>query len=81
MSLAPSSADGLGDHERAILDFEASLSGRARARASDIRERFGISSTRYHQQLNALLETEAALRYDPLLVRRLQRIRAGQAAW
>lgn len=36
-----------------------------------IREKFGITTTRYYQKVNALIETEAAMAYDPNLVKRL----------
>ena len=40
-----------------------------------IRERFGFSAARYHQLLNRVLEQPEALAYDPMLVRRLHRVR------
>jgi hypothetical protein len=40
-----------------------------------VRELFSESSARYHQRLNALLDRPEALEHDPLLVRRLRRIR------
>lgn len=73
-----------GQIERAVLDarsveilaFEAEWTRHAGAKAAAIRERFGCSTTRYYQLLNALLDTRAALEHDPMLVKRLQRIRA-----
>ncbi|GAA2174046.1 hypothetical protein GCM10009846_18460 [Agrococcus versicolor] len=77
----PEDADALTAVQRSILDFEQSSRTHAGAKAGAIRERFGWSTTRYYQQLNALIDTEAALRYDALLVRRLQRIRdRGEAS-
>jgi hypothetical protein len=35
-----------------------------------------MSATRYYQVLNALIDQPAALAADPLLVRRLRRLRA-----
>ena len=40
-----------------------------------IRERFGFSPARYHQLLNRLIDQPEALAYDPMLVRRLLRVR------
>ena len=37
---------------------------------------FQISPTRYYQLLNDLLEKRAALEADPMLVKRLRRLRA-----
>ncbi len=67
----------LDERARDLLDFEASWTTHAGAKASAIRERFGWSTTRYYQVLNVLIDSEAALQYDPLLVHRLQRIREG----
>ena len=44
-------------------------------------DKFGMSATRYYQTLNALIDDPAALAQDPLLVKRLRRLReAGSAA-
>ena len=52
---------------------------RLRGAALDrIRERFGVSATRYYQILNELLADPAAMAADPMLVRRLQRMRAAR---
>jgi hypothetical protein len=66
---------GLDDLARDVLDFERSWrpSGRSKERA--IRESFGITPTRYHQVLVRAVETADALAYDPMLVRRLRRLR------
>ena len=65
----------LSDRARAIIDFEKMWWSLPASKESEIRERFGMSSTRYYQELNALIDTEAALAYDPLLVKRLRRLR------
>ncbi|WP_353828943.1 DUF3263 domain-containing protein [Agromyces sp. SYSU T0242] len=71
--------DGLDDAQRAILAFE-SRAWRDPARKADaIREELGISAARYYRLLGALVDSPAALRYDPMLVGRLQRQRAARA--
>jgi hypothetical protein len=70
--------DGLTAVEAEILEFERQWWRLAGAKEQAIRDRFGLSSTRYHQQLNALLDSPAALRADPMLVKRLQRIRSSR---
>lgn len=65
----------LGARERAVLDFELRQWKHAGAKDEAIRATFGISSTGYHQILNALLDDPAALAYRPTLVIRLRRIR------
>lgn len=47
----------------------------AGAKESHVRERFGVSATRYYQQLNALIDRPEALAHDPMLVKRLRRLR------
>ena len=71
-------ADELTAVELEILEFERQWWRLAGAKEQAIRDRFGLSSTRYHQQLNALLDSPAALRADPMLVKRLQRIRSSR---
>lgn len=49
---------------------------RARGRKDRvIRERLGLSPTRYRQVLMRTIELPAALAYDPVLVGRLRRLR------
>jgi len=68
----------LHDAAREILDFERTwwrcLGGKDRA----IRERFGWSSTRYHQLLNGVIDLPSAVAYDPVLVRSLRELREGR---
>ena len=70
------SAAGLGDRDREILEFERQWWKYAGAKETAIRESFDMSATRYYQVLNALIDRPEALVEDPLLVRRLRRMRA-----
>jgi len=65
----------LTDRERALLDFEGSWWTRDEAKDTLIRATFGCSLDEYYQELNRLLEVPAALTHDPLVVRRLLRLR------
>lgn len=65
----------LSDRDRAILDFEREWWTLGSSKEAAIRARFALSPTRYYQLLAALIDTEEALAYDPLLVRRLRRMR------
>ena len=65
----------LSDRDRDILDFERTWWTEARSKELGIRERFELSPTRYYQVLNELLDSPDAMAYDPLLVRRLRRLR------
>ena len=68
----------LSERERQILDFERSSWKLTIAKERAIRECFGFSAARYHQLLNRTLESPEALRYDPMLVRRLRRVREAR---
>jgi len=65
----------LSANEQALLDFEASWWQASRPKDDEIRARFGLSTPRYYQQLNTLIDQPAALVYAPLLVKRLRRMR------
>lgn len=73
-----STADGLTRRDREILMFERQWWKYAGAKEQAIRELFDMSGTRYYQVLNALIDTPAALAADPLLVKRLRRLRASR---
>jgi Protein of unknown function (DUF3263) len=66
---------GLSQLDVDILDFERSWWKHAGVKERAIKERFDMSATRYYQLLNALLENPAALEHDPILVKRLTRLR------
>jgi Protein of unknown function (DUF3263) len=65
----------LTDRDRAILDFERGWWSEPGPKELAIRERFDLSSTRYYELLNEMLDMPDALGYDPLVVRRLRRLR------
>ncbi|MEZ5097125.1 MAG: DUF3263 domain-containing protein [Nocardioides sp.] len=68
--------EALSDRDREILEFERQWWKYAGAKETAVREKFDMSSTRYYQVLNALIDKPEALAADPLLVRRLRRLRA-----
>ena len=74
----PSAERELTERERDILAFERQWWAHAGAKDQAIRDRFKISSTRYYQLLNALIERREALAAEPMLVKRLRRLRAGR---
>ncbi|QNG37491.1 DUF3263 domain-containing protein [Geodermatophilaceae bacterium NBWT11] len=73
---APGDVSGLPRRERDVLAFERQWWRYAGAKEAAIREQFGLSATRYYQVLNAVIDRPEALAADPLLVRRLRRMRA-----
>ncbi len=62
------------EQERAILAFEGRWWRLAGHKEQAIRDELGLSAVRYYQILVALIQTEAALEADPVLVNRLRRI-------
>ena len=74
----PDASSGLGERDAAMLDFERQWWKFAGAKEQAVREKFDMSSTRYYQVLNALIDRPEALEHDPLLVRRLRRLRASR---
>lgn len=75
---AATSENELSDRDREILAFERQWWKYAGAKEQAVRELFGLSATRYYQVLNALIDSPAALEHDPMLVKRLRRMRASR---
>ncbi|HQY34290.1 MAG TPA: DUF3263 domain-containing protein [Actinotalea sp.] len=67
---------GLTERDEQVLAFERQWWKYAGAKEQAVRELFGMSATRYYQVLNALIDSPAALAHDPMLVKRLRRMRA-----
>jgi hypothetical protein len=68
----------VSDRDADILTFERQWWRYAGAKEDAIRELFSMSATQYYQVLNALIDTEAALAHDPMLVKRLRRMRSAR---
>jgi len=68
----------LSERERRLLAFERQWFRYAGAKEQAIKETFDISATRYYQLLAELIERPEALAYDPMLVKRLRRLRAAR---
>src|SRR4051794_14533117 len=68
----------LPERDREILAFERQWWKYAGAKEQAIRELFDMSATRYYQVLNALIDRPEALAHDPMLVKRLRRMRAAR---
>lgn len=61
-----------------ILDFEREWWKLPGPKERAIRRRLGLSAARYYHLLNEVIGTPEALRYDPMLVKRLRRLRAAR---
>ena len=71
-------AEPLSDRDAAILAFERQWWKFAGAKEQAVRDQFAMSATRYYQVLNEVIDNPAALAEDPLLVRRLRRLRTSR---
>ena len=70
--------EGLSPRDAEILAFERQWWKYAGAKEQAVRELFDLSPTRYYQLLNALIDSPAALAHDPMLVKRLRRMRSSR---
>ena len=77
-TLSAPSGSTLTERELKILEFERQWWRYAGAKEQAIRELFDCSATRYYQLLNALIDNPAALQADPMLVKRLRRMRSAR---
>lgn len=68
----------LSDRDRAVLEFERSWWTEPGLKEVAIRARLGLSPARYRQILSALVDSDEAEVFDPLLVRRLRRQREAR---
>ena len=73
-----SAAGELSARDREIIAFERQWWKYAGAKEQAIRELFDMSATRYYQVLNTLIDSPAALEADPMLIKRLRRLRASR---
>ena len=78
MHLIDDQPEGLSAQECEMLAFERQWWKYAGAKEQAIRELFDMSATRYYQALNTMIDRPAALAADPMLVKRLRRLRASR---
>lgn len=78
MSVTDVSSGALDEREREILEFERQWWKYAGSKEQVVHDRFGMTATRYYQVLNALIDRPEALAHDPMLVKRLRRLRSSR---
>ncbi len=66
----------LSERDMRILTFERGIWRNQGAKERDIADMLGITATRYYQLLNELIDSAEALKFDPVLVKRLRAQRA-----
>jgi Protein of unknown function (DUF3263) len=72
--------NGLSELEIKMLDFERQWWRYAGAKESAIKELFDLTPPAYYQMLNNLIDREDALLAEPILVKRLRRLRESRTA-
>ena len=77
-TMAADTTTALTENELAMLDLERMWWKSTGRKETAIRERFDRSSTHYYRDLNALIDRPEALAHDPLLVKRLRRLREAR---
>jgi hypothetical protein len=70
--------DALSARDRAVLEFERSWWMGSGPKGRAIRARLGLSPSGYYRYLNRLVDVPEAARFDPLLVKRLRRMRSDR---
>ncbi len=70
-----STATGLSELEIKLLEFERNWWRHAGSKESAIKELFNLTPPAYYQLLNNLIDRQEALMAQPILVKRLRRIR------
>ncbi len=68
-------ATGLSELENKLLEFERNWWRHAGSKESAIKELFNLTPPAYYQLLNNLIDRQEALMAQPILVKRLRRIR------
>ncbi len=79
-SMPISNGAGLSELEIKMLDFERQWWRYAGAKESAIKELFDLTPPAYYQMLNNLTDREDAVLAEPILVKRLRRLRESRTA-
>jgi Protein of unknown function (DUF3263). len=70
----------LSSEDLSLLAFEKANTRNTPAKVERIRDTFGLSAARYYQRLHRIIDNPHALEAEPMLVRRLLRLRAVRGA-
>jgi len=80
MPLNQQVSNGLTKLEIEMLDFERTWWRYAGVKESSIKELFNLTPPAYYQLLNNLIDRSEALLTEPILVKRLRRLRDSRTA-
>ena len=79
MPLNNPATTGLSELEVKMLEFERSWWRHAGVKESSIKELFNLTPPAYYQLLNNLIDRDDALVAEPILVKRLRRLRESRS--
>jgi len=79
MPLSNPATTGLSEFEIKMLEFERSWWRHAGVKESSIKELFNLTPPAYYQLLNNLIDRDDALVAEPILVKRLRRLRESRS--
>jgi hypothetical protein len=80
VSALPVKVSGLTELESKVLEFERQWWKFAGAKESSIKELFDMAPPAYYQLLNNLIDRPEALEAQPMLVKRLRRLREARTS-
>jgi hypothetical protein len=80
VSALPEPLSGLSELETKVLEFERQWWKYAGAKESSIKELFNMAPPAYYQLLNNLIDRPEALLAQPMLVKRLRRLREARTS-
>ncbi|TFC96285.1 MULTISPECIES: DUF3263 domain-containing protein [Cryobacterium] len=75
----PAEPAALTVRDQSMLAFERRWWKHAGAKEQAIRAEFGLSAARYYQILGVVIDSRLAVAHDPMLVKRLQRMRDARS--
>jgi Uncharacterized protein conserved in bacteria (DUF2332)/Protein of unknown function (DUF3263) len=69
---------GLTPHQMDLLEFERAHWGAEPRKESLVRSVWNLALVRYYQKVYGIMDTEAARRYDPVLIKHFESVRAAR---
>lgn len=70
----------LAESDRAVLDLAARTYRHEGAREQAVHDELGMTATRFYQRVNVLLDNPDAYVAEPVLIKRLRRVRQARQA-
>ena len=75
LSTGHAASVALSKMDMLLIEFERTWWADDQPKDAAIAEQFSLTTAEYYEQLHALIDSDEALEHDPLVVRRLRRMR------